>query len=46
MTEQQKMRWGNNGVSTKHEWLDGIFYLYGSYGDELVTSKIRFNRGE
>lgn len=42
--EQQKLRWGKNGVSTKYEWLNGTMYLDRSSRDELVTSMVRFHK--
>ena len=44
LKEQQKYRWGRNGVSTGFEWDDGIVYLLKSTNVSLVTSTSTFNR--
>lgn len=44
MIQQQKLRWGANGVSRKYEWMNGTVYLDRGSTDELVTSIVKFYR--
>ena len=42
MQENQKYRWGSNGVSTGYQWQDGVVYLAQSSNQRLVTSNSTF----
>jgi hypothetical protein len=44
LIEQQKGRWGVNGVSTGFQWSNGTINLDSSSSNELVTSTARFRR--
>jgi hypothetical protein len=38
LLEQQKFRFGSNGISTRYEWRQGIIDLANSNANKLVTS--------
>lgn len=44
LLEQQKYRWGRNGVSTGFKWEEGRVYLSRSTNASLVTSISTFSR--